>query len=145
MAAPASQAPEPTGGQTAAAPATAPYPCLEADLPAAPDPDGQVRTWACTRCGNCCRWPGYVRVATVEIDRIAAYLGLPVADFLARYTRLTDDRRSLSLTEQEDGACIFFQTPAACRINPVKPQQCRDFPNRWNFPGWRQHCRAEPA
>ena len=30
-------------------------------------------------------------------------------------------------------------------INEVKPQQCRDFPNKWNFPGWRQVCEAIPV
>jgi hypothetical protein len=24
----------------------------------------------------------------------------------------------------------------------VKPQQCKDFPNGWNFPGWREVCEA---
>jgi hypothetical protein len=31
-----------------------------------------------------------------------------------------------------------------CVINAVKPQQCRDFPNHWNFPGWRTVCEAVP-
>jgi hypothetical protein len=26
----------------------------------------------------------------------------------------------------------------------VKPQQCRDFPNLWNFPGSEKDCRAIP-
>ena len=30
----------------------------------------------CLRCGNCCRWPGYVRVNNREIDAIAAFLGI---------------------------------------------------------------------
>ena len=34
-------------------------------------------------------------------------------------------------------------TENGCRINPVKPRQCRDFPNKWNFPGWRELCRAQ--
>ena len=40
----------------------------------------------------------------------------------------------------------YFQGDAlaegGCRINPVKPRQCRDFPNKCNFPGWRDLCRA---
>ena len=31
-----------------------------------------------------------------------------------------------------------------CAVQPVKPQQCRDFPNLWNFPGFEQTCRAIP-
>jgi uncharacterized protein len=26
----------------------------------------------------------------------------------------------------------------------VKPQQCRDFPNLWNFPGFEKVCHAVP-
>ena len=33
----------------------------------------------------------------------------------------------------------------ACRIHPVKPAQCAGFPNKWNFPGWRQVCEAVPV
>lgn len=43
--------------------------------------------------------------------------------------------------DAEDGACMML-TKDGCRINPVKPRQCRDFPNKWNFPGWRDLCRA---
>ena len=28
------------------------------------------------------------------------------------------------------------------RLQPVKPLQCRGFPNTWNFPGWRKVCEA---
>jgi hypothetical protein len=27
----------------------------------------------------------------------------------------------------------------------VKPQQCRDFPNLWSFPGFEKVCRAKPV
>jgi hypothetical protein len=27
----------------------------------------------------------------------------------------------------------------------VKPEQCSGFPNKWNFPGWRQVCEAIPV
>ena len=29
-------------------------------------------------------------------------------------------------------------------MQPVKPQQCRDFPNLWNFPGFEKVCHAVP-
>lgn len=37
------------------------------------------------------------------------------------------------------------QRCTACRIHPVKPEQCSGFPNTWNFPGWRQVCEAIPV
>ena len=97
----------------------------------------------CRRCGNCCRWPGAVRVSEAECRAIAAHLGLATDDFIERFTRITPDRQALSLTETEAGACIFLEeAPPTCRIEAVKPRQCRDFPEHWNFPGWEQACEG---
>jgi Fe-S-cluster containining protein len=93
----------------------------------------------CIGCHACCREPGYVRLKNDEPDTIASFLGLPVYQFIARYTILTKDRTGLSLVEKQDGACIFL-TDAGCSINPVKPLQCRDFPQRWKFSGFETIC-----
>ncbi len=98
--------------------------------------------YECTRCGTCCRWPGYVRVTADEVDTIAAFLGLDVYEFLDRYTTLTPDRQGLTLVEREDGPCVFLTEDNLCRINPVKPTQCRNFPHLWSFPGFEKLCQA---
>ncbi len=98
--------------------------------------------YVCTQCGTCCRWEGYVRLREDEVDTIAEFLGMPVEQFVARYTALTDDRRSLTLIERADGGCVMLTPDNRCRINPVKPFQCQGFPNTWNFPGWDELCRA---
>lgn len=100
--------------------------------------------YQCQRCTNCCRWPGDVKVSEEEIGKIASFLNMGEEPFVERYTRLRADRRGLSLTEHTDGSCIFLEGND-CVINAVKPQQCRDFPNKWNFPGWRQVCEAVPV
>lgn len=97
--------------------------------------------YECQRCTACCRWPGQVRLTEGEITALAGHLGLPVDEFTERYTRLREDRRGLVLTEKPNGECVFLDG-ADCRVQPVKPQQCRDFPNLWNFPGWEQQCHA---
>jgi Fe-S-cluster containining protein len=97
----------------------------------------------CQRCTACCRWPGQVRVSEAEIARLAVFLGMSEVDFIQRHTRLAADRRGLALQEQPGGECVFLEG-ADCRVQPVKPQQCRDFPNLWNFPGFEQICRAIP-
>ncbi len=99
-----------------------------------------MEAFVCVRCGKCCRWKGAVKVADREVDAIADYLEIPVADFLDRYTVITPDRQALSLTERPDGACIFLDDNNDCIINAVKPAQCRDFPDKWNFPNWRSEC-----
>lgn len=97
----------------------------------------------CQRCTACCRWPGQVRVSDAEITRIAAFLQLDEREFIQRHTRLQPDRRGLALQEQPDGACVFLKDNR-CEIQPVKPQQCRDFPNLWKYPGAEKFCRAVP-
>jgi Fe-S-cluster containining protein len=84
-----------------------------------------------------------VKLTDEEIVRIAAHLGLSEADFIARHTRVRSDRQGLSLLERENGECEFL-VGDDCAIQPVKPQQCRDFPNLWNFPGFEKVCHALP-
>ena len=97
----------------------------------------------CQRCTACCRWPGQVRLTDAEISRMAAYKGVTEHEFIQKYTRLRHDRQGLALMEQPDGSCIFLEGES-CAVQPVKPQQCKDFPNLWNFPGFEKICRALP-
>jgi uncharacterized protein len=99
--------------------------------------------YECRRCTACCRWPGQVRLTEAEITRLAAFLALSEFDFIQQYTRLTADRQGLSLHDKSNGECIFL-AGNDCAIQPVKPDQCRAFPNLWNFPGFDQVCSAIP-
>jgi Fe-S-cluster containining protein len=105
-----------------------------------------VKEFVCRRCGNCCRWPGAVKLAAGEAEKIASFLGIPEEEFFDKHTRLTPDRRHLSLIENPDGSCEFLTVSgegiACCVIDKVKPGQCREFPGRWNFPGWEKLCGA---
>ena len=98
-------------------------------------------TYVCQRCTACCKWPGDVRLEDNEIAPIAKFLGLAEQDFLGQFTRLRTNRQGLSLIEKENDECIMLEGNI-CRIHPVKPAQCAGFPNKWNFPGWRQVCDA---
>jgi Fe-S-cluster containining protein len=84
-----------------------------------------------------------VRLTDEEITRLAVFKGLSEFDFIQQFTRLRPDRRGLALKDQPDGACIFLEN-GNCSVQDVKPQQCRDFPNLWNFPGFEKICRAVP-
>ena len=97
----------------------------------------------CQRCTACCRWPGQIRLADAEISRLAAFKDLSEFDFIQQYTRLGQARRCLVLQEKPNGECIFLEGND-CSVQPVKPKQCRDFPNLWNFPGFEKICRAVP-
>ncbi len=79
---------------------------------------------------------------SAEIDAIAAFLGVTPGEFMERHTDLRPSRTGLMLKSNPDGSCIFLEGVNTCAIQPVKPRQCRDFPNAWNFPGWREKCEA---
>lgn len=100
------------------------------------------KVFQCDKCGNCCRPHGYVRLGNDEVEAIAAHIGVRVGEFTGRYTKLVDNRTGLSLTEHADGSCVFLSPDGECHIESVKPQQCRDFPVKWNYPGFERNCRA---
>lgn len=88
-------------------------------------------SFTCQRCGSCCRVPGYVALEAGEAEAIAGFLELDIYAFTAQYTTITVNRNNLSLMEQPDGGCIFIQDDNTCRIQPVKPAQCKGFPFQW--------------
>jgi len=84
-----------------------------------------------------------VRLTDVEITRLAAFKQITEPEFIRKFTRLRADRIGLALLEKPNDECIFLQG-GDCTVQPVKPQQCRDFPNLWNFPGFEKVCHAIP-
>jgi uncharacterized protein len=96
----------------------------------------------CRKCGNCCRPRGYIRLLDGELEQMAEFVGMAVHDFTRAYTRLMESRIGLTLVEKNDGACVFLSDDGECIIQSVKPKQCRDFPVRWNYPGFEKNCRA---
>jgi len=113
--------------------------CLENASESSPAP--KPPRYACQRCTNCCRWPGFVKLTESDISAISEFLGHSEHEFIQNFTRLRPRRDGLALIDQPDGACIFLEG-RDCRIQQVKPIQCRGFPNTWNFPGWREVCEA---
>ena len=102
----------------------------------------------CQRCGDCCRGaPGFVWVNPEEVQAIAKFFRLPVADFIAQHVRRVGWQYSLK--ERSDGDCEFFELGLGCRIYPVRPAQCRTFPF-WpeylkSSRTWAKACRRCPG
>ncbi|MEA3186543.1 MAG: uncharacterized protein QOD99_373 [Chthoniobacter sp.] len=99
--------------------------------------------YACQRCTNCCRWPGFVKLVNEDITALARFLEMGEHEFIQHYTRLRQYRDGLALTDKPNGECVFLNG-RDCTVQQAKPKQCRGFPNEWNFPGWREHCEAVP-
>ncbi len=83
--------------------------------------------FACTRCGNCCRGAGTVRVSDEEIEALARRVGLRDHEFRAAYTRPLRGGE-LSLRETRERDCIFYDAGAGCRVYEDRPRQCRTWP-----------------
>ncbi len=95
----------------------------------------------CRMCGACCCIKdGIVRVSDAEIARIAAFLGMDEAEFIAHETEVAPDRKSLILKSRPDGSCVYLAEGNLCRINPVKPEKCRTFPFEWTNPDSAEVC-----
>ena len=87
--------------------------------------------FVCRKCGACCRQPGFVRLENSEGAEIAAFLGIAENEFADAFTALSSDRRALVLKDKNNGECVMLDAEGACRINSVKPRQCREFPFSW--------------
>lgn len=102
--------------------------------------DGTGLRFSCTLCGNCCSGPeGYVLVSETESRALAKRLGLSHDDFLARYTHVMSEGRSLierKVTLPGRGTvrdCIFLDRAtipgkAVCGVYEDRPAQCRTWP-----------------
>ncbi len=63
-------------------------------------------------------------------------------DFVQEFTRIRANRTGLSLIDKDSSSECIMLDGDECRIQEVKPVQCRGFPNTWNFPGWEKECQA---
>ncbi|MEO8206433.1 MAG: YkgJ family cysteine cluster protein [Chthoniobacterales bacterium] len=100
--------------------------------------------YQCQRCGNCCRWPGHVKLTEEDILSMARHFKITEWEFVQKYTRLRPSRDGLSLLDKENGECVFLDG-TDCTVQAAKPSQCQGFPNKWNFPGWQDVCEAIPV
>lgn len=90
-----------------------------------------IEKFTCRQCGNCCRIPGYVHLCKEEVKNIADYLKMDVITFTETFTTLAGNREGLVLKDHPDGSCILLDAQGKCRVHPVKPEQCRNFPFTW--------------
>jgi Fe-S-cluster containining protein len=91
----------------------------------------EIDIFVCQQCGNCCAIEGYVEVLEEELPQLAAALQLSPEEFKRQYlTQLKDDLWSM-IDHPGTTDCIMLTADRRCRINEVKPEQCRLFPAHW--------------
>lgn len=91
--------------------------------------------FSCTMCGNCCTGPeGYVLVNDAEVEALARRLQISSADFIARFTKIMSEGRSLIEKRSAFGLdCVFLDREripgkAVCGVYEDRPAQCRTWP-----------------
>jgi hypothetical protein len=80
--------------------------------------------FSCRQCGECCRGKGGILVTPEEARQLAAFLALPLEEFQACYLVASPLGAQVAAPE---GVCIFL-TDNRCRVHPVKPHICRQWP-----------------
>jgi len=90
-------------------------------MPSEPTPDD---LFECRMCGDCCRGYGGTYVSASDIQAIAEYLNLDQVHFRDKYCRLSGSRHVIA--QSDNGYCVFWD--GLCRIHPVKPRMCRNWP-----------------
>jgi len=80
----------------------------------------------CQQCGDCCAGRGGIFVKPQEVEDMAALLALPVAEFCRRYVEASPMGPRLGIAD--NGFCVFLMEGNLCRVHPVKPFICRQWP-----------------
>src|SRR5207248_6052084 len=65
-------------------------------------------------------------VSPEELATLADYLDQPAEQVFAQKTRVVDGE--MSLIEQANGDCVFWDRARGCTVYPARPTQCRTWP-----------------
>jgi len=89
----------------------------------------------CTKCGDCCRWEGTVKITKDDAERASSALGLDTKEFQDKCTKIEDTGLRVLKNKGDIGLkgkdCIFLEDNK-CLINFYKPRQCQDFPKEYD-------------
>ncbi len=91
----------------------------------------------CRQCRRCCQGEGRVYLNFEEARRISGFLQEDFSVFVEKFCTIAENRLTLKSKFNQD--CIFLEDDG-CRIYPVRPQQCRDFPFKWQYEGAGREC-----
>ncbi len=102
----------------------------------------------CKRCGFCCKGKSTISLSKEEIIRISNFLNLSESEFLKKYTIKKEPFR-IEMKVKND-FCIFFdKKERACKIHPVKPDKCKEWPlipaifkDKTNFEIIKKSCKG---
>lgn len=82
----------------------------------------------CTKCGDCCRRPGWVFLKPVEAERIAVKLLGDDGKASQLVGELWEEKGDEFIIEVTGNRGCPLLGPDGCRVHDVKPDQCRTYP-----------------
>lgn len=82
--------------------------------------------FACLGCGECCRGYGGTFVSEKDIEAISRYLKIDRRRFVSEFCQLSGGKTVLA--QGKNGYCLLWDEHKQCRIHPVKPQMCKNWP-----------------
>jgi Fe-S-cluster containining protein len=88
--------------------------------------DPHPRVFHCRQCGDCCSGRGGIYVRPDEVEAMAALVELSVEEFYRRFVEAS--ALGPRLTVAANGFCVFQLEGNLCRVHPVKPFICRQWP-----------------
>ncbi len=91
----------------------------------------------CKKCQECCKWEGYVYVSQFRIEEISKFLNMPADKIMDDHCELIGKQLVLKGHGHED--CVFLGN-GGCAIYPVRPMQCRTFPEGWKEGNGAEDC-----
>src|SRR6185295_14154882 len=80
----------------------------------------------CTQCANCCK-VATVQVSERDIERLARYLRIPAARFMAEYTVESEEEGRI-LRRDDPSGCVFLDG-RDCTVYDARPDICQKFPH----------------
>ena len=79
----------------------------------------------CKCCGHCCHGTATISVSAEEQQEIARFLGVDQDELTRQFLVKKGSRTEMKVV---DGHCIFYGDDGLCRIHPVKPFHCKQWP-----------------
>lgn len=89
------------------------------------------KKFECKKCGKCCKWSGQVLLNTDDIKRLSDHFSLKETEFLSKYTRNDSSDRITLKDLPESSECVFLKDNK-CSVWGDKPEQCKDFPKKFD-------------
>ncbi len=80
----------------------------------------------CTVCANCCK-VATAEVSERDVERLARYLRIKPAQFLAEYT-VEHPQDGVILRRTDEQGCVFLDG-TSCTVYDARPETCQRFPH----------------